>query len=245
MEQRDTNENRPRVLYIGVEPIARRGSLGNAVSNLLSSWNTESIARIYLSDVEPDRSLCDKSLRVSMSVFPVDYYIRKMLGNVIRVNHPLVHNDVATGPTAGEKLSLRVHLHLIARALSDIAPCCLPDEAAKWVREFRPHVIYSCFGNARMIKLALKASQVAGNIPIVPHFMDDWPSTLYADGKLFNIPRRAVEELLRKMFEKFPIGLCIGESMAEEYKMRYELEFYDVRIALMTGSSRIMLIRLD
>jgi glycosyltransferase involved in cell wall biosynthesis len=73
----------------------------------------------------------------------------------------------------------------------------------------------------------LAASQVAGDVPIVPHFLDDWPFTLYADGRLWGIPRNILEHLLRKLFAHARLGLCIGESMAEEYKARYGLKFYD------------------
>jgi len=109
---------------------------------------------------------------------------------------------------------------------SDLGPCILPRTAARWIRDFRPNVIYSCLGNARLIKLALAASRVAGDVPIVPHFMDDWPATLYADGRLLGIPKSALKHLLRKLFCHAHLGFCIGEVMAEEYKVRYGLDFY-------------------
>jgi glycosyltransferase involved in cell wall biosynthesis len=77
------------------------------------------------------------------------------------------------------------------------------------------------------MKLALKVSEAAGDVPIIPHFMDDWPSTLYADGRLCGIPRKALVRLLRRVFQHAPLGFCIGKAMAEVFKARYGLDFYD------------------
>jgi glycosyltransferase involved in cell wall biosynthesis len=217
----------PRVIIIGVNPIQRVGATGITVANLFSGWDKEALAQIYLVDSEPDRNLCGNSLRLGDRLFPVDYWIRKLFAKAIRVDHPVTRKSRAIGPASDDKLSPRVRLHLIARAVSDLSPCVLPRAATRWIRDFRPDLIYSCLGDARRIKLALAASHAAGDVPIVPHFLDDWPFTLYADGRLGGVPRSIFESLLGNLFAHARLGLCIGESMAQEYKERYGLEFYD------------------
>ncbi len=56
--------------------------------------------------------------------------------------------------------------------------------------------------------------------------MDDWPSTLYADGRLGGLPRRLLERRLRTLWGRVPLGFCIGSHMADEYRSRYGLEFH-------------------
>jgi hypothetical protein len=110
--------------------------------------------------------------------------------------------------------------------MSDLGPCVFPRDAVEWIREYHPDVIYSCLGSVRLIKLTLAARRAAGDVPIVPHFMDDWPGTLYADERMFGIPRKVLGHLLRKLLRCAPVGFCIGELMAEEYKKRFGLDFY-------------------
>jgi glycosyltransferase involved in cell wall biosynthesis len=215
----------PRVLYIGINPIQRVGAEGITVANLFSGWDQQALAQLFFSDIEPDKELCGKSFRLGDAVFPVDYCVRALSGKAIKSDHPLTHKIGGVGPSVDDTLNLRVRLHLIARAVNDLGPCVLPSAAARWIREFRPDVIYSSLGNARLMKIAIWASRVAGNVPIVPHFMDDWPSTLYADGRLWSIPKNIVDHMLRRLFRRAPMGLCIGESMSEEYKARYGRDF--------------------
>jgi glycosyltransferase involved in cell wall biosynthesis len=215
----------PRVLYIGINPIQRVGAEGITVANLFSGWDKRALAQLFVSDIEPDKELCSNSFRLSEAVFPVDYCLRALLGKAIKVDHPLTRKIGGVGPSVDDRLNLRVRLHLIARAINDLGPCVLPSIAARWIREFRPDVIYSSLGNARLMKIVIWASRVAGNVPIVPHFMDDWPSTLYADGRLWSIPKNIVDHMLRSLLRRAPMGFCIGESMAEEYKARYGRDF--------------------
>jgi glycosyltransferase involved in cell wall biosynthesis len=201
------------------------GAEGITVANLFSGWDQQALAQLFISDIEPDKELCGNSFRLGEVVFPVDYCLRALLGKAIKLNHPLTHKIGGVGPSMDDTLNLRVRLHLIARAINDLGPCVLPSVAARWIQEFRPDVIYSSLGNARLVKIVIWASRVAGNVPIVPHFMDDWPSTLYADERLWSIPKNIVDHLLRSLFRRAPVGLCIGESMAEEYKARYGRDF--------------------
>ena len=217
----------PRVLIIGVNPIQRVGATGITVANLFSGWDHEALAQIHLAEIEPDRKLCSKSLRLSEITFPADYCIRKLSRKTIKADHSLTRKIGGVGPSVDDKMSPKVRLHLAARAMSDLGPFVLPRDAAEWIREFRPDVIYSCLGNVRLIKLALAASRAAGDVPIVPHFMDDWPTTLYADGRMWGIPRRILGKFLKRLLGRAPIGFCIGELMVEEYKLRYGLDFYD------------------
>lgn len=223
----ETTADCPRVLYIGVNPIQRVGAEGITVANLFSGWDQQALAQLIFADVEPDKEFCSNSFRLGETVFPVDYCLRALLGKAIKLDHSLSQKIGAVGPSVDDTLTPRVHLHLIARAINDLAPCVLPRAASRWIRDFRPDVIYSTLGNVRLMSIATWASRVAENVPIVPHFMDDWPSTLYADGRLWSIPKNIVDHRLKKLFRRAPMGLCIGHSMADEYGARYGRDFHD------------------
>ena len=60
------------------------------------------------------------------------------------------------------------------------------------------------------------------DIPIVPHFMDDWIDNLFADGQLMGYARRAVVRGLEEVLERSPICLTIGDDMQREYSRRLD-----------------------
>ena len=94
----------------------------------------------------------------------------------------------------------------------------------EWVRDFRPDLVYSVLGGVWMMRLAVEVATRSGR-PLVPHFMDDWPSTMYTDRELFGLARRRVGTGLREVLGVAPMGLAISEQMADEYQTRYARPF--------------------
>jgi glycosyltransferase involved in cell wall biosynthesis len=58
-------------------------------------------------------------------------------------------------------------------------------------------------------------------VPIVPHFGDDWPATIYRSGLASGTLRRRAERYLAAIFERSPIRLVISDMMGAEYRKRY------------------------
>ncbi|OZB82669.1 MAG: hypothetical protein B7X32_12855 [Microbacterium sp. 13-71-7] len=120
---------------------------------------------------------------------------------------------------SGDGLRARVWRSL--RAAADIAPVRLPRSFIDEIRRFEPEAIYTLLGNVRMMKLAIALSKKL-DIPIVPHFMDDWGGTLYPNGELGGLARRSVERSFDRVIARSPDLVCIGERMAEEYQDRFD-----------------------
>jgi hypothetical protein len=59
------------------------------------------------------------------------------------------------------------------------------------------------------------------DLPIVPHFMDDWVSNLYTHGQLAGAARRETERVVAQVLERSPVLLTIGNDMAEEFATRF------------------------
>jgi hypothetical protein len=55
------------------------------------------------------------------------------------------------------------------------------------------------------------------DLPVVPHFMDAWPQTLFADGELLGLGRLQVGRSLRRVLSRSPRILAISAAMAREY----------------------------
>ncbi|MEV6815837.1 glycosyl transferase family 1, partial [Micromonospora sp. NPDC051296] len=93
-----------------------------------------------------------------------------------------------------------------------------------WVRAQRPEVVYATLGSIRMMRLAVAVAREC-RVPLVPHFMDDWPSTMYAGGQMLGLARLAVRAELRAVLRHSSYGLGISGPMAREYERRYRLPF--------------------
>jgi glycosyltransferase involved in cell wall biosynthesis len=93
-----------------------------------------------------------------------------------------------------------------------------------WLGDFRPGVVYSCFGSIRIMRLSFQiAAQF--DLPIVPHFMDDWPTTIYDNAALSFLLRPKLKSWLKRCLERSRVRLAIGETMAEEFGRRYGAPF--------------------
>jgi hypothetical protein len=76
----------------------------------------------------------------------------------------------------------------------------------------------------RLNKLTLRCS-IKYNISIIPHFMDDWISTIYTGSIWLRIPRRSLLHSLDHLLNFTKIGLCISQKMCEEYKVKFNKRF--------------------
>ncbi|MCX4473377.1 glycosyl transferase family 1 [Micromonospora sp. NBC_01655] len=120
--------------------------------------------------------------------------------------------------------SLRARMRAELRAFVDLSPLRVPAGARRWMREQRPQVVYATLGSIRQMRLAVLAARECG-VPLVPHFMDDWPSTLYTDRQTLGVARRALLAEVREVIRHSSYGLGISEPMAREYQRRYGLAF--------------------
>jgi glycosyltransferase involved in cell wall biosynthesis len=102
----------------------------------------------------------------------------------------------------------------------DLVPYHLPEDICDWICTFRPEVIYSMLGSARISRVALGLAAARG-VPLVPHFMDDWPRTLYRDSILAPWLRLVLTRQLHGLLARATVRLTIGDEMATEYERRY------------------------
>jgi glycosyltransferase involved in cell wall biosynthesis len=102
----------------------------------------------------------------------------------------------------------------------DLLPYSLPVEAKEFVSSFAPDVVYSLLGSNCVMRLAMNIAAYA-RVPLVPHFMDDWPETLHSGSVLSPVLRRMMYSRLAEVTGRAPFALMIGDAMAREYSEKY------------------------
>ena len=115
-------------------------------------------------------------------------------------------------------------LHQLPRAWADVFPYHLSRHFWEWIEEFQPDVIYSMLGSIRVMNLVLAVANRL-NRPIVPHLMDDWPTTHYRESPFSVLPRLLLQSRLRAVLLRSPVAMGISELMAKEYQKRYGVRF--------------------
>ncbi|MFC0096748.1 glycosyl transferase family 1 [Micromonospora marina] len=213
---------RARVLVVGAEPFRTSTGSGTTLASLFAGWPRDRLAQVYTAAAEPSTEICSRFHRIDPRSSPIDHYGRRLLsrgGSSWRRADPAIG---AIPVSAGAPSSARLHAEL--RAVADLSPLRVAGPLVEWVRAFRPDVIYSMLGSVRIMRLADRLAECSG-APLVPHFMDDWPATLYASGELLGHGQRSVRRHLDRVMRRCVSGLCISDEMAREYERRYDRPF--------------------
>jgi len=216
----------PRVLVVNHDPFNTERNNGMTMSNLFRGWPKDRLAEIYLSGIAPSFEVCSKYWAIT------EYGV--LLGTLGR--SPKTDLEPAVGfveaPIAiKSKPFLRRTLGQVIRKLDRrlIEPLWeiyfrLPATTSKpmirWIEEFQPDVIYSMMGTSLMLRLAVIISEKC-NVPLVPHFTDDWLTTQYNDCFGSALLRRNMFMWLCRALQRSPIRLAICSAMAKEYSRRY------------------------
>lgn len=231
----------PRILIIGAASLNQKTATGITMINLFLDWPLDRIAQIYDDDIQPDRCYCENYRRFSSKHIPLIKVLKRALNKFRKkkVHSLQVGNNMEAAAPSGS-----VSYGLFS-AYSDVIPISLPDEIITWLDEYKPEIIYSLLGNVRMMNTALYLSEKY-SIPIVPHFMDDWPSTAYVNSWKLYLPRLILEVKLRKIFSRSSINLTIGKDMAAEYSLRYGGKFdYFMNCVDILPETRVNIIKMD
>jgi hypothetical protein len=191
------------------------------MSNLFTGWPIDRIAQIYDSDNAPDPTYCKKVWRFSSNDIPSVRFAKEVLG---RVRKSARHSTIMPSSNpVGQPTTSSNDLGLLA-ALGDVIPFKASSALLEWADEFAPDVIYTLLGGSRICELVIQLSERLGK-PIVPHFMDDWPSTIYESHRLRKVFRRVMNRRLTEVIRRAPIALAIGAHMAEVMNSRYGKKF--------------------
>ena len=207
----------PRVVHLGFQPIGSPTNSGLTLASMFGEWQQARLLEVCLRPY-PGVPSHPNVIFAPLSVAPVDGMIRTILGK--RVPSGAVDGMNNSVSRLGTRLPFKIRLRVVATTINDIGPTRVPASTTRAISLFRPQAVHSLLGGVRAMRLALAVSEQY-NIPIVPHFMDDWPDNLFADGRLWGIPRRAAVHDLTAVLRRTPVALTIGDEMRAEFQERF------------------------
>ncbi len=205
----------PRVLHVGFLPIGAPTNSGLTLGSLFGQWPQDSLLQLCLRNYEEREP--PNLILAPVSIAPADGLVRAVLGRALRpgptdgLNHAVSRSD--------QQLPWRFRARLAASTLNDIGPVWVRKPLVRQIEQFRPQVVHSLLGGVRAMRLTTALAR-RFDIPVVPHFMDDWIDNLFNDGQLWGQARRTVDACLKDILDRSPVCLTIGEDMEREYTDR-------------------------
>lgn len=205
------------MLHVGFNPIGSGTNTGLTLGSMFETWPEEALFELYLPSRQGSGPARRRVLSAPSRVAPVDSALRAIVGSRIPSPIPDGLNNSIAGRNASLPLRYRLRAH--AATMNEVGPVTARGAWLDPVASFKPDVIHSPLGSVRATKLVTRIASRLG-VPVVPHFMDDWPATMFADGRLLGLPRSAVERSFRQLMRHVPICLVIGEDMRDEFEDR-------------------------
>ncbi|MDN7241709.1 hypothetical protein QWY14_07880 [Planococcus sp. N028] len=211
----------PKILIINGGPIGEFSGTGVTLKNLFEHWPADKLLQICYCD--SDTEVVEGS--PSFEIFPkstvlFDYFFRKFLTKIKKNQYSSVSVPMHNLEYRGNEKKI----HKFVRAILDLSPVFLQSETLKAIERFKPDVIYSNLSTVRLIK-TVKFISKKYNIKPVIHFMDDWPTTLYASNKYTIWAHYKMNRKLLDLLSLSEYSITISNLMAVEYKKRYKIDF--------------------
>lgn len=186
------------VLIISAKPLDCNNATGITLKNIFQEFSGENLYHLY-NDVE------NSNLEQSFNL-----------------NRKVIHDsEKSSGSTSNKKKG--VTHNNFKSSLKDILPFYISTELQNFLKESKIDIIYSLLGNVRTLDLTYRVHSYL-KAPVVIHFMDDWPGSLYQQNFYFFFQRKILQYKLYKILNLCKKVYVISDSMQKEYKKRYEIE---------------------
>jgi len=212
----------PRVLIINGESISATTATGITMSNLFAGWPAEQLAQVFTSSLP-----CKRRADFEYHLAPTERLGLRWLRSRMRISRS-AGTGLKTPSWKNEGAASRQIRDVVLPSLRkwlDLLPYELPEHIEKSIVQFRPDVVHTCLGNIQIAALALHCAQLC-SVGIIPHFMDDWKSTLYAGRLDLVLQRRILLSLVHRIIKAAPVGMSISELMAAEYSSAFGVPFH-------------------
>lgn len=209
----------PRVLIVNGYPPSSENATGLTLLSLFREWPPSALACLHLPGPAPEPGVCGLDMVVGDQNDAIGRLLPKLHAEAPRDPRsasPSTFSQSARLARGGFRLRSAARGHSVL----ELSRYRLPASILESIAAFKPDLIYSMLASNRLMALTLQLADLSG-ASIVPHFMDDWPSTLYRTSILRSALRARLDSLLFRILRSAPLRLVIGPDMAAEFQRRY------------------------
>ncbi len=205
----------PRVLFITSAAFNHSSGGGITFTNLFRGWPKACIATAHDDATPVTTDICEQYYRLGTD--EIDAW-------------PIPRPQRAAAAAAPNAVSEPFGRALLPRVKSAIFGDGLPERGRltpaleQWIESYRPELIYTILGGTGLMEV-IEAVQRRFALPLVVHFMDDWPSAIHRGGLLSPLQRRRMNRLIARLIGSATTRLGICEAMCAEYAQRFGCPF--------------------
>jgi glycosyltransferase involved in cell wall biosynthesis len=221
------SQTSPRVLIINCEPLNPKTATGLTMMSLFRGWPKEQLAQFYTHPVIPDSTACVNTKRISIRPINILSAGETIFSNQSDDNHNKWNRKPAifkvsecSGIKAGFQYRNKDKVQARLKQLAFLMPYNVSNVLLSWIKKFKPDLIYSMLYDIDIMSFVIKLSDLF-KLPIVPHFMDDWPTTLRERNVFYRFLSPFLDLKLEEVLKRSPIGMVIGDAMSIEFEKRY------------------------
>lgn len=210
----------PRVLLVNQQSIKKNNATGITLRSLWEDWPLECLMEIYLDKYETH---VDFKPELKSFCLPSNWLSRLAhSGSARKINSEIKQEEIVSNKSF--KSSIR---QAVVFAL-DMIPSSVPTDIYSQIDDFKPEIIYTLGASVSTLDLANRISKKY-SIPIVIHYMDNWPENLQWDDNPFIKPyRRKLDKKHRSCLSQSVMGIAISPYMAEEYVKKFKMPFVSI-----------------
>ena len=217
----------PRLLFVTPHAFNHVTGGGVAFTNLFRGWPADQLLTVH-NDPEPTS---DEVCRLYYRLGPAEIGLAEPFASMRRMlrrqgGGATAHDAVAlrsAGADTGLKQAVkRAGLQIFGDGLPERAT--LTPELERRIAAYEPQLLYTILGSNGMMALIERILE-RFDIPLVVHFMDDWPAAAHRTGLLAAGERRRMERHLRHLIGRADNRLAISPAMADAYGKRYGRPF--------------------
>lgn len=207
--------NNPRILIINGEPFNDITATGITLTKLFKNYGEDNIFYIYSANIAASKEIDVKYLKLS--------------NKDLFKNQILSFNKVAKKLKIDKSSSNEVEISEYKKKISgafDLFSYSISEHTIKEIKKFNPTLIYSNLGSNRIINLCNSIGREL-NIPIVPHFLDDWLNipNVHSFSFINYLLFKKINKNIFKLMDNSKHGFCIGPEMRDEYEERFKIKF--------------------
>lgn len=207
----------PRALFITPAAFNHITGGGITFSALFRDWPADRLATVHNDTVPTTDDVCRQYYRLGPAEISRWPRLRGSTGN----SHPAAAAPSPASAPASSGLRT-IKRWIVGNGWRDTG--CLTPQLESWIEAFRPQVLYTILGTIGMMEL-IDAIRRRFDLPLVVHFMDDWPSHLYRGGLLSFAARYRMNRLIHRLVGAAAERMAICDAMAEAFTKRYQAPF--------------------
>lgn len=189
------------------------------IRNIFSGWPVDKLSFLQLKSYHIGEIIDDNKFILdsrNLQLGEILTKVRKQSVNITDAPPVLV-----TETSVSKLAKLKQNLRLSISSSADMLNYQINNDLKVFIKHHNPDIVYLLPYGRRIINLALNI-QRQFNIPVLPHFMDDWPSTIYKDSLLSSIQRKLTLKTLKTLFSNCEKSLVISDAMKNEFERRYK-----------------------